>query len=134
MVYYTFYGFSGDWRLMVQYRVSHRFARTSARKARYVVDLVRGRSVNEALQILGFTRRRASDMVKKLINSAVANAAYEAQRKRLDIDTDSLRIIEAYVDRGPNDEEVSSARARAHCAYPQEDKPHCFGSYRGGCG
>lgn len=85
----------------MQYRVSHRFARTSARKARYIIDLIRGQTVNEALQILNFTRRRAADMVKKLINSAVANVTYEAQRKRLDIDTDSLRIVEAFVDGGP---------------------------------
>jgi large subunit ribosomal protein L22 len=85
----------------VEYKVSHRFARTSARKTRYVVDLIRGHTVNEALQILNFTRRRASDMLKKLINSAVANATYEAQRKRLDIDTDSLRIVKAFVDGGP---------------------------------
>jgi large subunit ribosomal protein L22 len=85
----------------VEYRVTHRFARISARKTRYVIDLVRGRTVNEALQILNFTRRRAADMVKKLLNSAVANVTYEAQRKRQDIDTDSLRIVKAYVDGGP---------------------------------
>ena len=85
----------------MQYTVSHRYARISARKARYVVDLIRGRTVNEALQILSFTRRRASDMIKKLINSAVSNATYEAQRNRQDIDTDSLRIVKAYVDGGP---------------------------------
>lgn len=85
----------------MEYRAVHKYAKTSTRKAREVVDLVRGRRVSDALSILQFTQRRAADMLRKLIESAVANATYEAQRKREDIDPDSLVIKKVYADEGP---------------------------------
>lgn len=85
----------------MEYRAVHKYAKTSVRKARQVVDLVRGRNVGEALSILQFTQRRAADMLRKLIESAVANATYEAQRRRDDIDPDTLVIRKVYADDGP---------------------------------
>lgn len=71
-------------------------ARISARKARYVVDLVRGLNVNEALDKLKFINRRAKPMVAKVIRSALANA-----EQNVDVDIDELVISRAVVDEGP---------------------------------
>jgi large subunit ribosomal protein L22 len=72
-----------------------RYLRVSPRKTRLVVDLVRGKSVDEAINILTFTRRAASEPVRKLIVSAIANA--EAQNAAVD----ALFVQEIYVDEGP---------------------------------
>lgn len=72
-----------------------RYLRVAPRKARLVVDLVRGKDVSEALNILTFTRRAASEPVRKLIESAIANA--EAQ----EADIDRLYVERIYVDEGP---------------------------------
>lgn len=85
----------------MEFRAVHKYAKTSAHKARQVVDLVRGHSVSEALRILQFTPRRAADMLRKLIESAVANATYQAERKREYIDPDTFVVREAYADEGP---------------------------------
>jgi large subunit ribosomal protein L22 len=74
------------------------FQTISPRKARMVIDLVRGRSATEALQLLDFTRKAGAPFVKKLLNSALANA----QQKRPGIDVDSLYVSRASVDQGPN--------------------------------
>jgi large subunit ribosomal protein L22 len=85
----------------MEYRAVHKYAKTSAQKARQVVDLVRGRSVSAALRVLQFTPRRAADMLRKLIESAVANATYQAERKREYLDPDTFVVKEAYADEGP---------------------------------
>lgn len=75
-----------------------RFARISPRKARVMVDLVRGRQAGEALQILEFTRKSAAPLVKKLIESAVANAKVSSPG----VDLDALFVETAFVDKAPN--------------------------------
>jgi len=73
-----------------------RFTRMAPRKARLVVDLIRGRQVAEAFNILKFTPRSASRVVEKVLKSAVANA------ENLEIgDPDDLWITRVYVDGGP---------------------------------
>lgn len=72
-----------------------RFLRVSPRKTRLVVDLVRGKDVEEAIGILTFTRRAASEPVRKLIESAMANA------EAADIDVDNLYVKKITVDEGP---------------------------------
>ena len=79
-----------------QFRATHRYARITARKARPVMDLVRGRSVNDALATLRFVHRRASPMIQKVIRSALANAGQD-----LDVDVNRLYLAEARVDEGP---------------------------------
>jgi len=74
----------------------HRFAPISARKARYVVDLIRRKDINEALNILKFTRKRAAPMVRKVVRAAMA-AADEGGA-----DTDSLIVLTAKADDGPS--------------------------------
>jgi large subunit ribosomal protein L22 len=75
-----------------------RFTRLSPRKARVIVNLVRGRQAGEALQLLEFTRKAAAPVVKKLIESAVANAKTQSPS----VDVDSLFIETAFVDKAPN--------------------------------
>ena len=76
-------------------RAKLRYLRVSARKTRLVVDLVRGKGVDEAINILTFTRRAASEPVRKLIESAMANA----EAKGTDIDR--LYVDTITVDEGP---------------------------------
>ena len=75
-----------------------RFTRISPRKARTVINLVRGRQAGEALQILEFTRKSAAPIVKKLIESAVANARTQSPG----VDLDTLFVETAFVDKAPN--------------------------------
>lgn len=79
-------------------QASMRFARISPRKARVVINLVRGRSASEALQLLQFTRKAAAPLVSKLIESAVANARQQSPGT----DVDRLFISKATADKGPN--------------------------------
>ena len=74
-----------------------RFVRIAPRKARVVADLVRGKDVGEALDLLSFTHRAAAPHIKKLIESAVANAKQASSA----IDVDSLFIKSLSVDMGP---------------------------------
>lgn len=73
-----------------------RYVRVAPRKARQVVDEVRGKNIDEALAMLRFTRRKAADELFKVVTSAVANAEHN-----YDMNRDQLYIAEAYVDGGP---------------------------------
>ncbi len=77
-------------------RAVARYVRIAPRKVRLVIDLVRGKKVDEALAILEFTTKRAAKVVKKLIHSAVANA-----EQNPDVDVDNLYIKRIYADEGP---------------------------------
>lgn len=78
-----------------------RFLRVSPRKTRLVVDLVRGKNVNDAVYSLMVTRRAASEPIRKLIDSAVANAIRAAEEKNEDLTADDLKVQEIYVNEGP---------------------------------
>ncbi len=80
----------------VEARAIARYVRVTPRKARLVIDLIRGRKVGEALNILAFTPRHACRIIEKVLRSAVANA----EQKKVE-DVDKLRITKAYVDPGP---------------------------------
>jgi large subunit ribosomal protein L22 len=75
-----------------------RFARISPRKARMIIDLVRGRHAGEALQLLEFTMKSGAPVVKKLLESAVANA----KTTKPGVDLDTLFVETAMVDKAPN--------------------------------
>jgi large subunit ribosomal protein L22 len=79
-------------------KATARFSRISPRKARVVVNLVRGRQAGEALQLLEFTRKAAAPVIKKLIESAVANAKTSSPN----VDVDALFVETAFVDKAPN--------------------------------
>lgn len=74
-----------------------RFARVSARKARLVADLVRGMDVPDAIEALTFTPKKSAPLVRKLIESAVANAEHGTS----DVDVDQLFVKTIHVDQGP---------------------------------
>lgn len=78
-----------------------RFARVAARKARLVADLVRGRDVPEAIEILTFTHKKTAPLIKKLVESAVANAEQAASKESTELDVDTLYIDTIHVDVGP---------------------------------
>ncbi len=75
----------------------HRFARISPRKARLLMDLIRGRDVDDALTMLRFSKQRASGMIEKVVRSAVANAA----EQEVAAGRNALFVKEAWVDSGP---------------------------------
>ncbi len=77
------------------YKAMHRYARISPRKARLVLDLIRGRDVDDALALLKFSKKRAAVLVDKVVRSAAANAGEQ------EADTGSLFVKEAWADPGP---------------------------------
>lgn len=79
-----------------EFHASHRFARISARKARLVVDLIRGHSVENALRELDLCQKRAGPMVRKVLRSACANATQQAS-----LEPSNLVVSTAVVDEGP---------------------------------
>ena len=85
----------------MQAKAIAKYVRMSPRKVRLVVDLIRGRSVNEAYATLQFSKKAAADPVGKTLRSAVANAQYKAQDEGDVLDVDDLFVREAYVDEGP---------------------------------
>ena len=80
---------------------SAKYLRGSAQKARLVVDMIRGKDVNQALAILRYSTKRASNLIEKCVRSAIANANESAEKANVAIDPDDLWVKTAYVDRGP---------------------------------
>jgi large subunit ribosomal protein L22 len=80
---------------------SARYLRGSAQKARLVVDMIRGKDVNQALAILRFSNKRAAGSIEKCMRSAIANANEQAEKANVAIDPDELWVRTAFVDRGP---------------------------------
>lgn len=80
----------------MEVKASLKYARVGAQKARLVADMVRGKDVNEAVKTLTFMNKKTAGLVKKLIESAVANAE---DKKVMDVDT--LYVKSIWVDQGP---------------------------------
>src|SRR5690606_13282894 len=77
-------------------RAQHRYARLSAYKARVVLDLIRGKTIGEADEILAFVERDAADVIRKVLDSAIANAEHNDE-----IPADELYVSVCYADEGP---------------------------------
>lgn len=77
------------------FKATHRFARIAPRKARLILDLIRGRDVDDALAVLKFSKKRAAVLVDKVVRSALANAGEQ------EADTGSLYVKDAWADPGP---------------------------------
>jgi large subunit ribosomal protein L22 len=77
------------------FKATHKFARIAPRKARLILDLIRGRDVDDALALLKFSKKRAAVLVDKVVRSAVANAGEQ------EADTGALFVKEAWADPGP---------------------------------
>jgi len=85
----------------MQARAIARGVGMSPRKMRLVLDLIRGRGVNEAYAILKFSKKGATRPIEKTLRSAVANATQKADAKGAYLDADELVVSEAYVNEGP---------------------------------
>jgi large subunit ribosomal protein L22 len=79
------------------YESKHRFARIAPRKARLLMDLIRGRDVDDAINMLKFSKQRASGMVEKVVRSAVANATEQSTAPS----RNTLYVAKAWADPGP---------------------------------
>lgn len=79
-----------------EFTARHRFARITQRKARFIADMIRGRSANEALEILEFSPRRASTFYLKVLRSAMANASQDEE-----VNLNRLFVSDCRADDGP---------------------------------
>jgi large subunit ribosomal protein L22 len=86
-------------------RAVSKFIRVSPQKARLVVDLIRGKNAGEALNILRFTKKRASHEIEKVLRSAISNAEQKSEH----LDVDRLVVSRAYVNEGPRAKRVRPA-------------------------
>ena len=82
-----------------------RFARLSAQKGRLVADQIRGLPVEQALNVLAFSKKKGATLMKKVLDSAIANA-----ENNEGADVDELKVKTVYVDEGPT---MKRLRARA---------------------
>jgi large subunit ribosomal protein L22 len=82
-------------------RASAKFLRGSPQKARLVIDMIRGKNVNQALAILRYSNKRAALGIEKCVKSAIANANEAAEKANISVDPDDLWLKAAFVDRGP---------------------------------
>ena len=96
----------------------------SPRKARLVIDLIRGRNVSQALAILKFTDKRAADPIAKTLQSAIANATYQAEQQNIAIDPDELWVKTCFVDMGPTKNRRRMRPAPQGRAY-REQRHYC---------
>jgi large subunit ribosomal protein L22 len=79
-----------------------KYARVSAQKARLVANLVRGKDVEEAIEVLSFTNKKSAPIIRKLVESAVANAEVKNASSGAEIDVDDLFVEVITVDAGPS--------------------------------
>jgi len=82
-------------------RASAKYLRGSPQKARLVIDMIRGKNVNQALAILRYSNKRAALGIEKCVKSAIANANEAAEKANISVDPDELWLKAAYVDDGP---------------------------------
>ena len=86
-----------------------RFTRVSPQKARLVLDLIKGRRVEDALTTLTFTKKRIAPAIFQLLRSAVENANYLSQEKGIDVDLDRLYVKHAIANDGPRMKRIRPA-------------------------
>ncbi len=92
-----------------EYRAEARFQRVSPQKARLVLELIKGRGVQEALDTAAFTKKRIAPVVHKLLTSAVDNAKHVADEEGIDLDVDNLYVKRAIANDGPRMKRVRPA-------------------------
>ena len=92
-----------------EYRAEAKFQRVSPQKARLVLELIRGRGVQEALETAAFTKKRIAPVIHKLLISAVDNAKYVAGEQGVDLDVDNLYVKQALANDGPRMKRIRPA-------------------------
>jgi large subunit ribosomal protein L22 len=93
----------------MEFRAQARFMRVTPQKARLVLDLIKGRRVEDALNTLTFTKKRVAPTIEKLLRSALENANYLSAEKGLDVDVDSLYVKRAVAGDGPRMKRIRPA-------------------------
>jgi large subunit ribosomal protein L22 len=93
----------------MEFTAKARFTRVSPQKARLVLDLIKGKRVEEALTTLQFTKKRIAPAVFELVRSAVENANYLSQEKGMDVDVDKLYVKTAIANDGPRMKRIRPA-------------------------
>jgi len=92
-----------------EYRAEAKFQRVSPQKARLVLDLIKGRGVQEALETAAFTKKRIAPVIHKLLVSAVDNAKYVSGERGDDVDVDNLYVKQALANDGPRMKRIRPA-------------------------
>jgi large subunit ribosomal protein L22 len=92
-----------------EFRAEARFQRVSPQKARLVLDLIKGRGVEEALTTVAFTKKAVAPLVEKVLRSAVQNANHLSQEQGLDVDLDNLYVKTAVANEGPRMKRIRPA-------------------------
>src|ERR1044072_7883939 len=93
----------------MEFTAKARFIRVSPQKARLVLDLIKGRRVEDALSTLQFTKKRIAPEIFQLLRSAVENANYLSQEKGMDVDVDRLYVKHAIANEGPRMKRIRPA-------------------------
>jgi large subunit ribosomal protein L22 len=116
-----------------------RYLKASPQKVRLVADLVRGKKVEEALQILRFTKKVSAKDLEKLLRSAIANA----ENNEANVDVDDLVVSKIYVNEGPREKRVQPApmgrayqiqKRKAHITVHVSDEVKAVNERTGGKG
>ena len=92
-----------------EYRAEAKFQRVSPQKARLVLELIKGRGVQEALETAAFTKKRIAPVIFKLLTSAVDNAKYVSGEQGIDLDVDDLYVKTAVANDGPRMKRIRPA-------------------------
>jgi len=92
-----------------EYRAEAKFQRVSPQKARLVLELIKGRGVQEALETAAFTKKRIAPVIHKLLVSAVDNAKYVSGEQGNDVDVDNLYVKQAIANEGPRMKRIRPA-------------------------
>jgi len=93
----------------MEFRAEMRYLRVSPQKARLVLELIKGRKVEEARNTLLFTKKRVAAHVGKLLQSALDNANFLSAEKNLDVDLDNLYVKNAIANEGPRMKRIRPA-------------------------
>lgn len=101
-----------------------KYLKGSPRKARLVIDMIRGENVSRALSILKFTDKRAAQPIAQCLNSAIANATFKAEQQNIAIDPDDLWVKACFVDMGPHKHRSRMRPAPQGRAY-REQRHYC---------
>ncbi len=92
-----------------EFRAEARFQRVSPQKARLVLELIKGRKVEEAINTVMFTKKGVAPLVEKVLRSAVQNANYLSEEQGLDVDVDNLYVKTAVANDGPRMKRIRPA-------------------------
>jgi large subunit ribosomal protein L22 len=93
----------------MEFRAEARFMRVTPQKARLVLDLIKGRRVEDARNTLLYTKKRVASTVSKLLQSAIDNANYLSTEKGMDVDLDNLYVKTAVANDGPRMKRIRPA-------------------------